>query len=586
MKRYNKYFFKYLGFFKIVIFLPLFLLAAQWSGSPDENAPVCTASADQGANLYDKAIAYSGDGRAVIVWKDSRNEATGSDIYTQRVDITGEVYWAKDGIPVCNAPESQYTPKIIPDGQGGVIIAWLDLRNDVSNWDIYAQRVDSSGNMLWAENGVPVCIEEELQKNFRMISDGHGGAILAWEDERLAGTHTNLFAQRIDSIGEPVWAENGIVVCDTSRSAEPDLVSDGSGGALITWSDGRSPIGGTNYDIYVQHISATGSVLWAHNGVAVTRADYGQTNPRITSDMAGGGIIVWYDFRDSNGLYTQRVNNSGSMVWHTDGLAIDSTSGKEVEIMSDGSGGAFYFWSDRSFSTDSYDDLYGQHINASGSREWGIYGLPICDEANHQRYPRVVSDGSDGLIVTWHDYRNSDNTDSDIAAQRLASTGQKMWASEGVYISNHPASQGNPEIAGYDSAGAFVTWSDYRNYDTSGRDMYMQGIDMDGNLYDVPLSIKDYDEDHLPAKTELFQNYPNPFNPWTIIKYQLAINSDVDLSIYNALGQKVATLVSVKQSAGTYQIKWNAAGFASGIYYYKLSTNQGLSQTKKLLLMK
>ena len=84
----------------------------------------------------------------------------------------------------------------------------------------------------------------------------------------------------------------------------------------------------------------------------------------------------------------------------------------------------------------------------------------------------------------------------------------------------------------------------------------------------------------------LQQNYPNPFNAVTTIHYQLPITADVDLSIYNLIGQKVATLLSGKQTVGRYQVKWNASAFASGVYLYKLTTDKGFTQTKKLILLK
>ena len=89
-----------------------------------------------------------------------------------------------------------------------------------------------------------------------------------------------------------------------------------------------------------------------------------------------------------------------------------------------------------------------------------------------------------------------------------------------------------------------------------------------------------------PLTFALSQNYPNPFNPKTMINYQLPISSKVELSIYNLLGQKVVTLVDKKQSAGSYQVQWNATGFAGGVYFYRLRTDNGFVQTKKLLLLK
>ncbi len=71
---------------------------------------------------------------------------------------------------------------------------------------------------------------------------------------------------------------------------------------------------------------------------------------------------------------------------------------------------------------------------------------------------------------------------------------------------------------------------------------------------------------------ELAQNYPNPFNPKTVIRYQLPVAGNVELSIYNILGNKVAVLVSGKQKAGRHEVRWDASGFSSGIYFYRLET--------------
>jgi len=78
---------------------------------------------------------------------------------------------------------------------------------------------------------------------------------------------------------------------------------------------------------------------------------------------------------------------------------------------------------------------------------------------------------------------------------------------------------------------------------------------------------------------KLSPNYPNPFNPSTTISWQLAVSSEVELSIYNILGKKVVSLITEKQQAGTHQIEWDATGFASGVYYYRLTTEAAFVQT-------
>ncbi len=101
-----------------------------------------------------------------------------------------------------------------------------------------------------------------------------------------------------------------------------------------------------------------------------------------------------------------------------------------------------------------------------------------------------------------------------------------------------------------------------------------------------PVSIHDEAFDKLPFSYALQQNYPNPFNPTTTITYQLPIANYVELSVYNLLGQKVATLVSEKQAAGYYSVEWDAFNYASGVYVYKIETDKGFVQSRKLILLK
>ncbi len=99
-----------------------------------------------------------------------------------------------------------------------------------------------------------------------------------------------------------------------------------------------------------------------------------------------------------------------------------------------------------------------------------------------------------------------------------------------------------------------------------------------------PTSVSNENEDS-PLAFTLEQNYPNPFNPSTTISYSLETAGAVNISVYNLMGQKVATLVDENKSAGQYNIRWNAANVSSGMYYYRLEAN-GQSITRKMTLIK
>jgi hypothetical protein len=99
------------------------------------------------------------------------------------------------------------------------------------------------------------------------------------------------------------------------------------------------------------------------------------------------------------------------------------------------------------------------------------------------------------------------------------------------------------------------------------------------DVVDEPPEDKD-----SPGKFELTQNYPNPFNPTTIINFELPITNDVELSIYNVIGQKITTLLRELKQAGTHQVKWDATGYASGVYYYKIEAGEFVDVRRMVLL--
>ena len=98
-------------------------------------------------------------------------------------------------------------------------------------------------------------------------------------------------------------------------------------------------------------------------------------------------------------------------------------------------------------------------------------------------------------------------------------------------------------------------------------------------------SIEESSNDLTPAEFKLAQNYPNPFNPSTIINYTVPTNEFVNLAVYNVLGKAITTLVNEQKPAGNYEILFDASELPSGVYFYKLVTNDFIT-TKKMILAK
>lgn len=100
-----------------------------------------------------------------------------------------------------------------------------------------------------------------------------------------------------------------------------------------------------------------------------------------------------------------------------------------------------------------------------------------------------------------------------------------------------------------------------------------------------PLINAIHEEELNLSAFSLNQNYPNPFNPSTIISYQLPVSSKVQLTVFDNLGRKIATLVDTQQQAGTHSVTFDGSAFASGIYYYELQSGETI-QRKSMMLIK
>jgi photosystem II stability/assembly factor-like uncharacterized protein len=92
-------------------------------------------------------------------------------------------------------------------------------------------------------------------------------------------------------------------------------------------------------------------------------------------------------------------------------------------------------------------------------------------------------------------------------------------------------------------------------------------------------------QNEIPEKFYLFQNYPNPFNPKSNIKFQISKLSEVKLAILDILGREVAELINERLSPGSYEVNWDASGYPSGVYFYKLTTGY-YTETRKMILLK
>jgi hypothetical protein len=265
---------------------------------------ISTANGDQ----YNPGIVEGGEigsKGSIITWTDKRGGE--ADIYAQRISQFGDLRWTANGIAIAHTLGDEFSPAIVSDGGGGAIITW-QVGPGLSGYDIYAGRINSLGQLQWS---TPVSTAISHQMGPIIVSDSSGGAIIAWSDTRSQGDPRNIYAQSVGADATKRWAEDGLAICTASGYQFLNgIVSDGAGGAIIAWYDYRS---GTSYDVYAQRISQHGWG-WTANGVATSTASGDQENSAVVSDGSGGAIITWQDSRGGYqtwDIYASHVNQSG-----------------------------------------------------------------------------------------------------------------------------------------------------------------------------------------------------------------------------------------------------------------------------------
>jgi hypothetical protein len=465
-----------------ILYAPLWLILfsvatfAQWSTDPAMNTPVCTSTNDQ------KEVVITSDQQcgAIMAWRDYRDNPGifEGDIYAQRIDSKGDLCWQSNGIVVNNQPYGQFRPKIVSDGKGGAIIVWAANQGGFYYYNLYAQRIDSLGNRMWTTTGVPIAVSSATESFHEIIPDGNGGAIIVWQRLPAVPGQTDIYAQKVDSSGTVQWAINGVAICLATQSqSNPKLVSDGQGGAIMVWDDSR--VGLANMDIYAQRIDTDGNVVWTNDGIPICTDAAVQSVAQICPDGNGGAIIAWEDYRSSgSAIYAQHIDGSGNAQWSTDGIKISPASEACVEplVCSDGENGAIIIWKIERVIMES--DIGSQRIDGVGNYLWGADGVNVCLATGNQEELSIMPNDAGGVIVTWQDFRN--NASGDIYAQWIDQNGIARWKNNGVEICTATEAQQYPVLTGDLLAGAILAWSDDRN--GTDADIYAQNIDYRGVL--------------------------------------------------------------------------------------------------------
>ncbi|MDZ4831368.1 MAG: dockerin type I repeat-containing protein [Phycisphaerae bacterium] len=469
----------------VVVASPAF---AQWSTDPAVNTPICTAAGDS----VQPKIVSAPDGGTYVSWFDNR--VGGYDVYLQRLDADGNAVWPLNGILIADRSLSSTEDYgACSDGQGGVVLAFGDDR--FGGVKTTVTRVDPNGVQVWGPNGKQV---STLNVNSPTVAlSGDGRIVAAW----IEGNATAL--QRLELDGTMVWA---VPVALTAAGAQlwvADLQS-GGGTSVIASMVRQTGFAGAK-TLRAQKIDASGALLWGapHVSVFTTGSLQFANFPNFVPDGAGGAVFSFYTTGPLQS-FAQRIDSAGNLLFGVNGAGVTTTTTRErtgpAVAFDPTTQRTYVAWEERIPSTSNYG-CSAQAFDATGTRLWGANGsvlLPVAANFGVREVEAKVFD-CDPTFLFVRDVAFNNGT---IFAARMTAGGAPIWAGSPVTVCSTRTGHSRLETAiAANGASLVAVWEDSRN---GNQDLYGDALRSDGTLGPAaPVVVGDLNDDGIVDAADL-----------------------------------------------------------------------------------
>ena len=414
-------------------------------------------------------------GEMIFGWSDTR---TGDrDIYVQKIDTSGANLWGDTGIRATIADGRQEDPVLVSDGSGGLFLAWIDYRADEYG-DVYAQHIDSDGNLSWDPAGVPLAVNSGAQQSANMARGAAGVAYVIWDDGSLSESG-DIFGTVLTTAG-PLAAggTNGLPVVNASGTQTNHSIETSGSEVVVVWLDTRDT---NDPDIYGQRLDVNFTGLWGENGILICGNASDQAYPKVAPADGDRVAVSWLDNRNhiKTDVFSQLLNSDGSAVWAADGIALTDLPSEQSasRVKSNGVDRIYYVWQD--FRNNAQDpDIFMQSLDFSGSPVWTDGGIPVSEATLKQLQPRFTLGDAGGVYVTWLDERNGGYPQSDIYLQYVNVDGSMRFETDGLAVTSGQKYQNGGLVRPDGNNGAMVVWA---NASTGSIGVKAQHVRLDGS---------------------------------------------------------------------------------------------------------
>ncbi len=465
------------------------------------------------------------DGTMIVTWEDKRNEGDKTDIYAQKLDASGNLLWDTNGLLICDAEENQLNPRLRPDDDGGCYIVWDDERFGGHNYeDIYIQHVVNDGSVEWASNGIPVC-SAALEQYSPLINSAGDNYFICWGDRRDGSI--GLYYQVMDSDGDFLLQDNGVMFYWGLEGDASEIIAiEQNDNTVVVWNDARYGVIGER--AFMQMISPDGQMLFQDNGISFTE-DLETDNVNQASidivDYHDGGVVAVWEQEDVAFLraHAQAMDDEGNRLWGPNGIEISSATLSQRNPHIGRIGSEYYIaWSNLVFDSENFIHVYALYIQkiVDGVRQWGDEGIQFLMNGVDCTVDCVYED-----YILYHDL-------DDAYIIRIDSDGNPAagWPTEGLTLCNVEGIQKNLK-AEMTNDGLLVIWEDFRHESSS---IYGQLVSPDGTIQWAENGIPIADYENAQYQFELSTNGDDYYFIWS--DFRLGNDEDVAMQKMDPAG--------------------------------------------------
>ncbi len=403
----------------------------------------------QGVHIeWYRTVSPGNDGEAIFVWSDTRYGMR--NIFAHKINQDGDLLWGDQGAVVTNLPGRQEDPVSITDGLGGAFIAWVDYRFDAQG-DIFIQHIDNNGEILMDSNGVALAEVSGKQITINMCTDSLGGVFVTWQDKRSA-VDDDIYGTHVSANHEIVAPGSGVpIVVEGGNQSAKTIEYAGNNEAFIAWADFRE---GANADIYGQRININMEGTFQENGFAIAASAEQELKPRATYMNGNISFIAWKRGDENSKVLYQLVSPDGLVLSEPKNISTNDALQTSPRVKRNNMGDVFVNWKD--LRDDPIDgDQYFQKVNPDGEQQWGE-GVRIDPVDDVDFSARFTASSQGGLSVIWE---RGSFPDVDIYFQNITSDGT-LSLSEPLTISENSGYQFSPILSGNNNTGLYAIYAD------------------------------------------------------------------------------------------------------------------------------